>query len=396
MAEWVEEYRQGSFRGVEFKTKSHELREGRRKVDHEFPSKEEGNSEDIGKRLFRDALDIYVIGDDYFAQRDALREALNTEGPGELIHPYLGTLQVQVGGYSMSETTDEGRMARFNVEFTEAGEPKFPAEATDAQQSVLNASGSALDASKNAFEEAFGVLGEAARVAEDAAALVSDAADSIQEVTDKVGEGAQAIADVAFAIRNIKADAEALVRTPGLLVDRFHDAFALLFDAVVEPKDLSLALSGTTSNFQGDPVIGGDTPTVNTLRGNQLAIENMIVEASVSSSATAAIQGNYVSVDESVDVLALLNRDLDSQLDKISDDNLFQNIRDLKVAINRGLPPQDVGDLIQFTPKKSLPVVVISHKLFGNIEKEQEIIEQNKIRHPGFAEGGTELEVSSG
>lgn len=391
---WKDKYRPGSFRGVEFKTKSHKFDSGRHDVEHEFPSKEDGNSEDLGKRLPKFNLELYVLGDDYFDQRDKLMAALDQEGDGELIHPYLGKKQVQVGKYTVTETVEEGRIARFSVEFTNAGTVKFPAEATDAVQSVFDAINSVLNGATAALATGLSVVGAPARVAQAAAKLVQDGAARINQVAKIAGSSAQGVADVAFAIRNITAEAQDLVQAPDKLAQRFKDAFALLFTAVEDAKTLSKTLSSEVSSFAPEPIVGSDTPTVQKLKGNQVAFTNFLVNVSISQQAQAAITGNYFSVDESVNIRDLLNQDIENQLPNIDDDDSYQAIKDLQVGINLGLPPQNVGEILTFTPAKTLPVLVIAQKLFGAIDKEDEIISQNAIRHPGFVPGGIEIEVS--
>lgn len=394
--DWKDDLREGSFRGVPFKIRSHKFASGRHNVEHEFPSRDEGNTEDLGGRLPGYQMELYVLGDDYFDQRDALIKALDEEGSGELIHPYLGTKTVQVGQYSIQETVDEGRMCRFSVDFTNAGVAKFPTEATDAFQSIFDAADAILDAATAALEIGFSVINTPARVAQAAADLVDAAGDLVYFVAKKAGSSAQGVADVAFSIKSIQQDAIQIVRTPDVLAQRFKDSFALLLVAVEDFKTLANLLSEQTSSFAPEPVIGSDTPTVLKLKGNQLAFQNFIIAASIANQAKAAIQGNYLSIDEALNVKALLNRDIENLLLMVTDDDSFQYLKDLQVAVNLGLPPQNVGETISFTPGKTLPALVICQRLFGNIDKEMELLMQNKVRHPGFVPGAEELEVSSG
>ena len=67
-------------------------------------------------------------------ERDALIEALEAYGPGELIHPKYGMLNVVVvGRVSIRESHSEGGIARFAITFAEAGENTFPQAATSTQ-----------------------------------------------------------------------------------------------------------------------------------------------------------------------------------------------------------------------------------------------------------------------
>lgn len=393
--DWRERYREGSFRGVPFYTKSHKFQSGRRKATHEFPEKEVGNSEDLGKKLPTFSLDLYVLGDSYFEQRDALIKALDTKGAGELIHPYLGTKQVQVGGYSLSETNEEGGMARFSVEFDLAGKKKFPAEEQDAVQSVLDGILNVINAANAAFSAAFSIANTPARVAQSAAKLVKKATGAVDRVARKVGKTADAVNDVAYALKNIEADVEQLLNTPSVLAERFNAAFDLLFNTTDDLKDLARRLSEETNNIEYEPVVGAETPTVTRLKGNQNAFSDFIINVSLANSMKAAIQASYVSNEEAIELRDTLNRDIEKQLPLIDDDESYQNMKDSQVALNRGLPPQSTGQIISFTPPVTLPALVISNRLFGNIEKENEIIEHNKVEHPGFVQGGFEIEVTS-
>ncbi len=396
MSDWKRNLKPGSFRGVPFKTKSHKFDSGRHGVSHEFPNKERGNSEDLGKILPTFTIDLYVIGDNYFAERDALIEALDAPGAGQLVHPYLGDKQVQVGRYTVQETVEEGRMARFSVDFTLAGSPEFPASVTDAFQLVLDTASNLLGVASAALDAAFSVANFPARVTGAAASLLSDAAGTLDRVVQLAGLPAQTVSDVAYAVSNLQADAEDLVKTPSLLASRYIAAFELLFTEVEDFKSLSLQISNEASSFSPVPVVGADTPTANKLRSNQLELTNFVLAVAVSAQARAAIQGNYQSVDEAVNIRELLNLDLRKLLDSVTDDETFQAVQDVLVAVNLGLPPQNLGEVVRFTPPEELPALVISQRLFGNIEKETEIIEQNKIAHPGFVPGLVALEVTSG
>ena len=396
MADWKDDLIPGSFRGVPFFIDSHEFSSGRRNVDHEFPSKEEGNSEDIGRRLPRHSLSLYVLGDDYFADRDALRKALDKKGPGALEHPYLGKVgQVQVSIYALSERVEEGRIARFQVEFVKAGIAKFPAENTDFFSSLIAAVVSVVNSAKSVLTAVMDVVGFPSRVASAAEDVVDFAADEIDAVSKIVGKGADSVSDIAFSIRNIKADVEAIVRAPAELANRFEEAFDLLFGAAADFKQLAQALSNSTSNFEPETPGGADTTTADQIRGNQIAIEDLIIELSLATQARAVISGNYLSVEEAVFFRDQVNADIDRQLLRTASDDTYQFLRDTQAQIQAALPPAVIGELIEFTPPKRLPALVISHILFGNVSKEQEIIDQNNVRHPGFVPGQIPIKVST-
>lgn len=108
----------GTFRGVAFDIKGEQGQNGgRRTVKREFPLRENGGADDLGKRLREYSFNAVIVGEDYLTRRDALIDALDAPGPGELVHPNYGTLQIQVDAWDCKEDTSSGGRAEFSVKF---------------------------------------------------------------------------------------------------------------------------------------------------------------------------------------------------------------------------------------------------------------------------------------
>src|SRR4051812_46874435 len=108
MAGWIDRLVPASFRGAGVKVDKAEREIGRRTVTFTYPQRDTPFVEDLGlhPRVF--SIDGYVGGrGDYFPERDALIAAIDTPGPGTLVHPYYGTLQVAVTGCHIEELTTE-------------------------------------------------------------------------------------------------------------------------------------------------------------------------------------------------------------------------------------------------------------------------------------------------
>lgn len=394
MADWRDQYREGSFRGVPFLIESHELTGGRRKEDREFAKREVGNSEDLGKKLKTFRLTMFVLGDDYFAKRDALEEAFDAEGPGVLIHPYKGRIEVQAGTYTLSETIGEQRIARFSVEFSLAGEIKFPDQVEDEISKAENAAANVAEESKNLFEQTLDTVNQAAFViqqaADDVAVVVDTIEDSIKAVTEPV-------ANLTFAIRNLKADINDLIQLPGELANRLESVFSDLFDEFEDDPQTAARVLGTfvgvvDTNFT--PVIG-DTPSKLTTQGNQDAIRNLSVDLSYSTQTRAAVAVEFASTNEALQERDVLISGIEGQLGQDSDE-LYQSLKDMQTALARAIPRVGTTALLEITPVKTIPALVIAHEEFEDLEKEIEIIDQNNIEHPGFVPGGDPIKVSAG
>ena len=155
---WRDNLVQASFRGVEFQVDETEAPiAGRRLAVHEYPGRDEPFVEDLGRRTKRWTIEAFVIGDDYADARDRLIEACDTMGPGELVHPYLGALQVACESCELTERTREGRMARFALAFVEAGENQYPSAAANTSDTVRSRGGAAIPPIIEQFIEGFGL-----------------------------------------------------------------------------------------------------------------------------------------------------------------------------------------------------------------------------------------------
>lgn len=133
---WRDRLTDASFRGVQFKVEVGGKSGGRRVAPHEFPKKDNGYAEDMGRRLKRFRVTGYVIGEDYDKQRDQLQEALDKEGAGQLKLPTSDAVQAICDHWDSIETRTRGRVCEFEMVFIEAGQPPSNEDQTDTQSEV--------------------------------------------------------------------------------------------------------------------------------------------------------------------------------------------------------------------------------------------------------------------
>lgn len=121
---------------------------GRRTVLHEYLDRDTPWVEDIGLATVTFAVSGFLIGDDVFDQRDAMRAACDQAGPGEFVHPSLGSLPGSVINPSFAET-DRGRSVQFAFTFIQSPDagPRYPSGATSTQDGLNTAADSLDDAS---------------------------------------------------------------------------------------------------------------------------------------------------------------------------------------------------------------------------------------------------------
>jgi prophage DNA circulation protein len=133
-----------SFRGVPFHVMGAQVKKGRRLAVHEYPFRDGGWAEDMGRSLRTYSFSGYLIGDLASVLQLALDNAVETKGPGTLIHPTLGALQVAVLASSTSVHKEKMRVIEVAFEFIEQGNPSLLSTVIATVVSVLSAASSAL------------------------------------------------------------------------------------------------------------------------------------------------------------------------------------------------------------------------------------------------------------
>jgi prophage DNA circulation protein len=99
---------------------------------------------------------------DYFAERDALIDALKKPGPGILIHPFLGEKTVSlIGKAQISESFTRGGIAQFRMSFVLAEKSEsapYPKKVTDYQQAVDDEVESVTEFTQDTFTNKYEAL----------------------------------------------------------------------------------------------------------------------------------------------------------------------------------------------------------------------------------------------
>ena len=144
---WWLQLQPGSWRGVGFVMDVAQVRAGRRVAIHEYPYRDTAWVEDLGKLPRRFGVQAYLIGDDVYAQRDAMVAACEAAGPGSLVHPTMGTQQVVLLDFQVEDRRERGRYVEVSLAFMLAGDIRFPATAIASGQAVIGAAGNLQAAS---------------------------------------------------------------------------------------------------------------------------------------------------------------------------------------------------------------------------------------------------------
>lgn len=395
---WRQQLQPGSFRGVPFFIDAANSQVGRRTVLHEYPLRDDPFPEDMGRKAREFTIEAIVIGPDYFKARDALEAALQMPGPGTLVHPYRGTMEASLlPPARISESIQQGGMARFSLTFVEAGKNQQPNARADTRSLVDMAASNATTAISDDFAKVFSVADLPEFVESSALDIARDALAALDAVRAGLIPDLSILAEYSSAAFGVSNALGALIRSPADLAGNFLSLVQGLRGLSRSPVagfDALGKLFGYGDNLK-------TVPTTTVVRraqaANQAALVGLVRSSAAIESARAAAEADYESYDQAIKVRNSIAEQLDSVAETASE-NVYTALIDLRAATVRDITARgaDLARLTTAILPSTMPAVVAAYQIYGDATQSDELVARNRISHPGFVPGGTALEVLAG
>ncbi len=429
---WLDQLRPASFRGVAFHVDTIEHSAGDSVVLREYPFQDLPTVFRMGEAAEEIRFSAYVIGDDYQAERDALRDVLS--GEGVLVHPTAGSLRVFVNGkYTLREApTAEGGMARFDLSFVRAEPRRYPQGGGASNEEAAIKAAAAKVAARDAFAAQWSLQGKPGWVADQAVARVRDA---LGATWGKLSQATQALSDFNSAVignyQALVSGLNSLVQTPRQLADQVATLFELpaeltqggarQFRAAFQwVFDLDQRLSKTGFEQLVVPAVGaglvmygaGRAEQVGTSSSSQQQLAELTAASDqlIESLACAAYVEAAARIElDSYDEAMSMRQVLDSQIARLMQESStapaaaqmpltswHDAMLGLQTAALADLQARsrDLVRLTSYTPHSWQPVWFVSYQLFGTAAYADEILAMNPhIRHPLLVPPGRALRI---
>ncbi len=411
---WRSQLRQATFRGVPFYTWRTESQQGRRSVLHEYPQRDVPYVEDLGRKARGFVLEAYVIGQHYMTARDNLINALEQPGPGTLVHPYRGTLNVALlTPATIIESANEGGMARFMMNFIEAGNNAQPSAKPDTASLVGNAADAANAAAQNSFANKFNIVGAVDFVTSASQAAVNSALGAINSVS-QFGQGGNLLSELLSSSSNLSSSLTTLMATPQTLAGSIQSQIFGVESLFSNP---SYAFSNLKTFFGAGKEVAGTPPVIAVQPAslatpsriqqsiNQAAVVDLVRRTAIIEGVRTSSQIQFASYNDALNMEQSLSTYLDTEMESTSvnsygqpipiDDDLYVALGALKVAMVRDITARgaNLAPLTQVTLPITMPSLVAAFKVYGESTQELDFVARNNIRRPGFMPGGVPLEA---
>ncbi|KER01185.1 DNA circularization protein [Photorhabdus temperata] len=417
----------GTFRGQTFYIiDDATISGGRRVVRHEYPLRDDGETEDMGLTTREYAFTAVVFGDDYFSQRDALITVLEAPEPGEIDHPYFGKQQIQIETYTVRESCYTGGVAMFSVTFVPAADKTAPVEAHKPELNSDSLTSRVLSDITAAWGTVTGAIAKVTDTLNTVEATVNTLVNGIRSLP--ATSGMNQLLGSALAL---KGSLKNLINAPHQLFDDIANLVSGMAE-VAPPAVASRALrkAGSSIQVQSKPNVPAvahlqhvvNTPTTVFIAA-QLA--KLVLTAATEAAKTkppapaltlAGTPYTVISQSSEVPVMSIpLIETLDDTRKTSTqlDDELMQlliatgdlgwfetsnQLRDFRITFV--LQMQATAGALPTARHIALagtePALVTLYRETGEGRQLDRFIRRNGIRHPAFVTGGVDIEVING
>ena len=367
---WPNELRPASFRGLAFEAMMLGESGGQRLVVDELPESDDHTVGELGIKADTFRLAGFVKGDDYLDQIGNLKAAFRKRGAGELVHPWRGLMQVFVEDWTFSYDTGGG-LGDFEITCRPAGLETRPTVLVVTETDVIE-------------------KGETAR----ATSYEEDAVAAYSAVLTALPKYMQAVASLAFM-----AEYTDLLRLLGLPYDSAavvqiaatREALIETVDAVEDLTALIRYLTRPASNVPSSSGTDASDAMVEAVAAGLLSIRIV----ALTRACDLALEREYVSADAADEMQRILTEIIDAELDLEPDDETFTALCDLRTSLSAAMLDTAARLPRERIERVAAPVsaLVLAFRLYGDVEREEEILQLNGAGHPGFLSG--ELTVLS-
>ena len=413
-----EQLQPASFRGVPFEVEASGITVGRRTVVHEYPQRDRPYVEDMGRATRNITLQCFVVGSDYLEQAQALMHELEEPGPGTLIHPWLGEMEVTITSVSELQFDQGLGVASVTITATEAGDLDFPAVTADEDTEALEAADAVEKSAVEKFCEDFDLSTINEWVD---SALEGSLLDALNFVS--AGDLGK-LFDYAEGVANLADKAMALLSTdPKIFATRLAGALGLSRWATTVSAWRGVAkslknlcrhdkLKARTKAYaerKGEPMSDVTRQVMKSQAAIETLVRQLLIAQMVGVSTLVATSKDVSSpdgeedtrtttrsYDEIVELRDELCQVLDDELLMEENDEMYQVLDEARTAIFDVLTHK--ADALQHVvivkPDDVFPAVVLAYDYHDDAGRDLEIARRNSVEHEGFCPA-SELRVLS-
>jgi len=391
-----------SFRGVRFVAIEVGTGGGRRVVVDEYPLRDTPSTQDLGRAARKWTLRGVLVSSrpDVLAyEQQRLRDAFDAEGPGTLVHPRDGALQVQCTEYELLFDAETVNKIEFSASFVEAGTVFAPVPPPRLRAPSWG------DLLRAAVRTAYAIRGAILSAKRKVTRLlVGSLRERLQAFVGLIGQFTGVnVADFEYAI-NVAFDAIDTIQDD---VAGFADAWSSVMEQVrgsgsyrAQTVNAEIVRKATFASWESSTadhaaLVAAGAPA-DSIEAARVLVEAdaMMYATALADTAEAAAQADYATYDDAAAVLSVLGEAVAGIGDILPDAQVESESMivhgDLIEAIRQAA--LDLPRLRTLTLPGVASALPLAFDLYGDPDRADDIVSRNGIADPLAVSGRIRVE----
>lgn len=380
-----------SFRGVSFYVMDSNMESGRKQVTHEFPNSNRRYVEDLGRfqNIYKMTALITGNGYAYIQQRNALQQALEQPGIGQLVHPFYGTLQVVPKQYSVQEGILTLGEAIFSLTFERSDTPLVPQGDNSNLSKIALLVTALLAAFSGNIASGFSLFGGYPNNYLSAQNIIAAIGNAFGINTTIFTQNSGSINQYNALLNQYQTGVNTMIANPTLLGSQTIGLFSGIDDLISDPAARLNVYSGFYNFYNNVPPVAPTTFELLQRQNNINLLAGTIQAAALVQSYQAASLINYTNIDQLNAVQSQLEAQYQAVVNNgsLSSDLEYQilNLRnEMRIFFqNEAL---NVNNIVSVTTNTQ-PITTLVYQYYGNLDNVDTIAGLNSIGSSAFIEG---------
>jgi prophage DNA circulation protein len=397
---WRDELQPASFRGVGFGVVDIETLFGRRNELHEYPLRDDPYAEDLGRKAREFTINAFVIGSDYFADRDALVSAIEDDPtPGTLVHPTLGTKTVVPKECRVIFKNTEGGIEYFQLTFVEAGANQYPSSLSDTSFFTDAFASLGITDFISFFSSNFNVDGLQDFLSSDALSNTDSFIDKIMSILDVGDSSGTGFTDLISSLNEFENDAINQLTSPDTLGESITGIISQLSSVYPDSPEQVIAAQKRLTTFGDDfKSVPLTTPSRIQQAVNQVQMVSLVKNSAMAEMMRATSIISFPSRQEALRIRDDVDSYVRPQLVTLADrgeDQPYLALSKVRVGMIKDINTRaaTLKNIKYIHTADSVPALVLAYAHYEDSTQDEEIIKRNAIRNPVFVPGDSNIEV---
>lgn len=398
---WREQLKPASFKSIPFYTESIQLDFGRTiKIDKpgsassglslkkETEAKEGAVIKDLGSREYEIMVKAYFLGEDYLDNRDAFEKAFIEGGTQVLILPLEAPMKVIPSRARRRWSSDSGGVEYIECSFYLATKEPRERIVIDTFYVVKEKAAAVEETTTENFVASYSQEGAAPFVEASALATAEEFSETLN-ASKGFGSPTDVFEDWVEKLDLFTLNLAEIIRTPERLVG---DVMELVEGISTAYTTIESAINSTINLFETFEFSSLLPSFLSEDRKQENRNNNLLVASFKSASLSQMVQLStrqlFASKDEALDRLNLLLGFIDDTIATAGEqtdlDFLHTPLSNLRASLveDMTIRSAQLPSVLELGLPSSRSVLSIAYDLYGNLDREADLVERNKIQNP--------------